>query len=932
MNLLRSARQWIGAALFTLFLAGCSGSDDAAPPETAPVITSQPASVTVSAGSPATFTVVASGSGSVSYQWQRNGTAIAGATGPSYTLASPAVADSGASFNVVVSNGVGPTPSSTATLTVTPPPVAPSISSQPVGTTVASGTAATFSVVAAGTAPISYQWQREGVNIAGATTATYTLASATPADTGTSFRVIVSNAAGSVTSTAVQLSVVDTVTPPTLLAQPQSANTLDGSTAQVSVSAGGTPPFSYQWRRNGTAIAGATAATYTTPALTLADSGAAFTVVVSNSAGSVTSNAATITVNPQLVALTAQPASASVPAGQPATFSVTATGSAPISYQWRRNGTAIAGATGASYTTPATSIADSGALFTVLVSNAANSVTSATATLTVSAAAVAPTIATAPASLTVSEGQTASFSVSAAGTAPLTYQWRRNAVDIAGATSASYTTGATTLAADNAARYSVRVSNAAGSVTSADAVLTVTAATGGLVGRAWTTGRSLEPGANTVETFRSGLDDAGNAVVVYAQDNGTRMTLYAVHGAPGGPGQAPSWTSPVVIDTAGTTSYTLATCVLCETPYVSVAPNGNAAAVWPSNVACTATTYRTSGTCQTLFVATYDAASRTWSAPTRAVDTPTNSFGGSSQVRFNNRGDVAFLYLGWVRSGTTNFSPELAVAWRAAGQSNFQNRVFNLTSANFDFDMDDAGNMTVAGSVAQNATFDFVAYRGNVSSGFGAQEIIDARSSAASGGIGLRVGRNGQIVTFYTQNNGTSERLFAATAASASAPFTITDLAQASSVANVRTAALDNGTAVLHYACNAYTWSGAGGAWSGPRTLPGNCQTSGIDLARNGDSLLLLAGSGLWSTYAAATNTMVQPLPASSTGQPASAFVYGVASSLRRSLNGRQEWSLSPSGVALFVSSDAYDVLPAPGAPNGDGRPSILNLWGVYLK
>jgi hypothetical protein len=87
--------------------------------------------------------------------------------------------------------------------------------------------------------------------------------------------------------------------------------------------------------------------------------------------------------SPQPPAITGQPASVTVTEGDTATFSVTAEGSAPLSYQWKRDGANISGATSASYTTPAAVLADSGAKFTVVVSNSEGSVTSAEATLTV---------------------------------------------------------------------------------------------------------------------------------------------------------------------------------------------------------------------------------------------------------------------------------------------------------------------------------------------------------------------------------------------------------------------------------------------------------------------------------------------------------------------------------------------------------------------
>src|SRR6202007_1391368 len=160
-----------------------------------------------------------------------------------------------------------------------------------------------------------------------------------------------------------------------------------GQTATFSVAATGTAPLSYQWQKNGAAISGAASSTYTTPAETTSDTGAQFTVVVTNSAGSTTSNAATLTVNPAPVApsITTQPTSQTVTAGLTATLSVTATGTAPLNYQWQKNGTAISGATSSTYTTPAETTSDNGSQFTVVVSNSVGSVTSNAATLTVTA-------------------------------------------------------------------------------------------------------------------------------------------------------------------------------------------------------------------------------------------------------------------------------------------------------------------------------------------------------------------------------------------------------------------------------------------------------------------------------------------------------------------------------------------------------------------
>ena len=132
--------------------------------------------------------------------------------------------------------------------------------------------------------------------------------------------------------------------------------------------------------------------------------------------------------------ITAQPSSVKIIAGQNATFNVAATGTSPMNYQWKKNGAPLSGATSSTYTTPAETMTDNNAQFTVAVSNNAGNANSNAAVLTVTAAAVAPAITTQPASQTVVAGKTASFFVVASGTAPMTYQWKKNGAAISGAT------------------------------------------------------------------------------------------------------------------------------------------------------------------------------------------------------------------------------------------------------------------------------------------------------------------------------------------------------------------------------------------------------------------------------------------------------------------------------------------------------------------
>ena len=178
---------------------------------------------------------------------------------------------------------------------------------------------------------------------------------------------------------------------------------------------------------------------------------------------------ATPTPTPVAPSITTQPANKTVGLGQTATFSVKATGTAPLAYQWQKNGVDIAGATQPAYTTPPTTAADNGSVFRVTVSNIAGSVTSNQKTLTVN---LPPSITTQPQNKTVFLGKTAKFVVTATGTKTLTYQWMKNDQNIAGATKSSYTTLPATTG-DDGTLFSVVVTNDYGSATSTSAKLTV---------------------------------------------------------------------------------------------------------------------------------------------------------------------------------------------------------------------------------------------------------------------------------------------------------------------------------------------------------------------------------------------------------------------------------------------------------------------------
>ncbi len=175
------------------------------------------------------------------------------------------------------------------------PAPAPVIAAQPASLTAVAGTTATLSpsITASGA---TYVWQKDGTLIPGATNATLTLTSVKPTDAG-AYTVTATNSGGSVTSNAATLTVIAPTIAPTISAAPANLTVLAGAKSTLTVIPAGTAPFTYQWFRDGIARPGATSATLTLD-LTLPSDAAAYSVRITNSAGSVTSPAATLTVTP----------------------------------------------------------------------------------------------------------------------------------------------------------------------------------------------------------------------------------------------------------------------------------------------------------------------------------------------------------------------------------------------------------------------------------------------------------------------------------------------------------------------------------------------------------------------------------------------------------------------------------------------------------
>ncbi|MFO1448469.1 MAG: hypothetical protein U1F61_09960 [Opitutaceae bacterium] len=568
-----------------------------------PVVLTSPANQNVIVGQTATFIVSANGATPLSYQWQRLSAGSAtwanlassgnygGATTPTLTVSNAALAMTGDQFRCVVSNAFGTATSGVGLLTVAPPPTPPTIVTDPAAQTATVGQAATFSVVATGTAPLSYQWQRLPAGGAswsnlsttavysGVSTPTLTVSNTTVIMTGDSFRCVVSNAQGSANSLPAALSVSPPNQPPAFTTQPAAVTANSTASATFTSVATGNPAPTFQWQvstdggASWVAVPGATAASLTLNNLALSQNGYRYRVIATNSIGSATSSPALLTVNELILptVITTPPVGGTFRSGQSLTLSVAATGTPPFTYAWFKNGQRVQGAAGASLgvgslgigdagsyhvevtgrggvaasngtqvsviappvftqqpvdavveaglntsfivavsaspaatlqwysrtgvapwqpvadappfsgaTTPILSINGAGASIDGLqvqarATNAGGTTDSLVATLDVAGTGTGLRIAGQPQSQVVRSGQAVTFSVAMEGTGPFSYQWRKDGASISGATTGFYTINAAT--SDSAGGYSVVVRDTTGlSTTSNSAFLTVAGA------------------------------------------------------------------------------------------------------------------------------------------------------------------------------------------------------------------------------------------------------------------------------------------------------------------------------------------------------------------------------------------------------------------------------------------------------------------------
>ncbi len=451
----------------------------------APVISSNP----ICQNGSTNISVVAAGDG-LAYLWKKDGLAITsgnvtGITTNTLVISNAATSDAGV-YTSTISGACGaPQTSTNAVISINPTTI---ITSQPSNYTKCAGDEAIFTVEATG-AGLTYQWkiggaagadvtdglQGSGATITGATTKQMKIIGTTVTEAG-SYACVVTGTCGNVNSNPANLTVN---IPITITSQPSALTQVcEGASTEINVTLTGTPTL-YRWKKgtaylsDGGSISGVNTSKLVISNALTTDAGF-YSCEISSSCNSVNTQSAELRVNP-LPAFTINPTGTTLCEGENIQLMVTATGAAPIGYQWQFNAGNIIGANSSTLTLNSLSQANSGAYTCIVTPAACGTATSTSAVLTVNPIV---DISIQPSNTNVCEGTTAILSVTATGTAPLTYQWQKDNVNISnvgritGATSNEVNISLAEEVTDEGI-YKCIITSGCGSKTSTSAILSV---------------------------------------------------------------------------------------------------------------------------------------------------------------------------------------------------------------------------------------------------------------------------------------------------------------------------------------------------------------------------------------------------------------------------------------------------------------------------
>lgn len=452
-----------------------------------PLIVEEPVSVSANQGTKVTLTAKVLSNSTVLYQWYKvvsgSDVKLVGKTATSLAFLSVQPADAG-QYKLVATNKVGSSTSAVVDVDVKYKPIirSPLVASKQ---TVASGTPVSYTVVADGTAPMTYQWKKNNVVMAGETAATLDLGAVDWFDGGAYYTVVVTNALGSTTSVALTLTVTSA---PIFSKQPLPVGETVkpialGGTGSVTVQAIGTATILYQWFKDGLPLAAPNyrAVSYAWAATKLTAEGTYF-VRASNASGYTDSASFTVDVQDRPVVDVSPPATVTLSADQPLSLDCAAHGTETLRYQWQLNGKDVADSAGplvvTGATTPNLRIPNVSWLhkgtWRCVVTNAVGIAYSKNTVVNVNSY---PVILTQPVGIKIAKNGTGVLKVVAGGNPVLKYQWYKDSVLIPGAVSSVLVLAKASVAATNGT-YTVMVSNtqplpSTGPVISAPAVVSV---------------------------------------------------------------------------------------------------------------------------------------------------------------------------------------------------------------------------------------------------------------------------------------------------------------------------------------------------------------------------------------------------------------------------------------------------------------------------
>ena len=444
------------ALIKAMLLSRVKDSEIIEKPNLPPSITTHPTPLYRPVGAGATFSVAASGSNPLSYQWYKNGVLIPGATSSVYKIA--VIPETGVdNYNCVANNLYGSAISNSASLTTG---IAPAITTHPLSQLKVVGENVSFNVIATGDTPLSYQWYKDGIILTGATSNTLTLNSVNISNNGNYYCIVTNIFSATKSNDAVFAAGLV----PTIITHPISQFKAVGGNASLSVIATGTTPLSYQWYKDSIILTGATSNILTLNSVNNVNDGT-YRCVVTNAFGNITSNNAVLTIGLAPTIIT-HPISQIKTVGSSATLNVVAGGAVPLSYQWYKDSAIIVNATSNTLILNSVNNNTNGNYYCV-VTNVFGNAVSNNALLTIG---IAPAISVHPLSQAVAIGSTVLLSVVAAGTTPLSYQWYKDSIILTGTTSNILTLNSVS-DLDLTSYYCV-VTNIFGNITSNTAVLT----------------------------------------------------------------------------------------------------------------------------------------------------------------------------------------------------------------------------------------------------------------------------------------------------------------------------------------------------------------------------------------------------------------------------------------------------------------------------